>query len=170
MQALIPRTGGQRAVAHRAGVRRTWTIPVCYGGQHGDDLDEAAERLGLAPDDVVRRHSGAEYRVYLVGFNPGAPNLGGLPAPLHIPRRKLPRPMVPASSVAIGGMQSGITSIPSPTGWYVLGRTPVLPYDPGREDPFLFRPGDYVRFRPITPDEFARHEALPADAACLELG
>ena len=153
--------------------RRTWTVPVVYGGTYGDDLDEAADRLGLSAPEVVSAHAGAEYLVYLVGFNPGAPNLGGLPKPLHIPRRKLPRPMVPAGSVAIGGMQSGITSIPSPTGWYVLGRTPVRPYHPGRPNPFLFQPGDYLRFRPIAADEFDELETLAArhgEVATLETG
>ena len=78
----------------------------------------------------------------------------------------MPRPNVPASSVAIGGMQSGITSIDSPTGWYVLGRTPVKPYDAHRSPPFLFEAGDRIRFRPIGPDEFARlaRDAAPGDA------
>ena len=158
------------SVSRRGGGRR-WTVPVAYGGTYGDDLDEVAGELGLAPGEVVDIHCAAEYLVYLVGFHPGTPNLGGLPAPLHISRRKLPRPSAPPSSVAIGGMQSGITSIPSPTGWYVLGRTPVRPYQPGRTNPFLFQPGDRVRFKPITPGEFERLDALAStrqEVAILE--
>ena len=145
---------------------RRWVVPVAYGGPYGADLEEAAAVLGLSPEQVVSLHAGADFLVYLVGFNPGAPNLGGLPPPLHIARRAVPRPSVPASSVAIGGMQSGITSIDSPTGWYVLGRTPVKPYDPRRSPPFLFEAGDRIRFRPIGPDEFTRlvREAAPGDA------
>ena len=146
--------------AGHAGGGRRWTVPVAYGGEYGDDLDEAAGELGMAPRDVVEIHAAAEYLVYLVGFHPGTPNLGGLPEPLHISRRKVPRPSAPPSSVAIGGMQTGITSISSPTGWYVLGRTPVRPYQPGRPDPFLFQPGDRIRFRPITPGEFEQLDAL----------
>ncbi len=148
----------QDAVTSQQRGRRVWTVPVAYGGEYGDDLEEAAERLGLTAQQVTDLHSSAEYLVYLVGFNPGAPNLGGLPKPLHILRRALPRAMIPPGSVAIGGMQSGITSIPSPTGWYVLGRTPVRPFQADRPDPFLFQPGDYIRFRSIQPDEFVELE------------
>jgi KipI family sensor histidine kinase inhibitor len=133
---------------------RRWTVPVAYGGPFGEDLEEVAASLQLRPDEIVAAHSGAEYLVYLVGFNPGAPNLGGLPKQLHIPRRKIPHPMVPAGSVAIGGMQTGITSIAVPTGWHILGRTPVKPFAVNREEPFLFRPGDRIHFRPIDAAEF----------------
>ncbi len=154
---LLKRVTGRR---RRAG--RLWTVPVAYGGRYGDDLEEVAAALNLSPNEVISAHSGAEYLVYLVGFNPGAPNLGGLPKQLHIPRRTNPRPMVPAGSVAIGGMQSGITSIPSPTGWHLLGRTPVRPYEPDRPEPFLFQPGDSIRFRPIDPEEFSELEGVAA--------
>ncbi len=154
---LLGRSTGR---PRRAG--RRWTVPVAYGGQYGDDLEDVAATLRLSPDEVIAAHSSAEYLVYLVGFNPGAPNLGGLPQKLHIPRRANPRPMVPAGSVAIGGMQSGITSIASPTGWHLLGRTPVRPYDPDRPEPFMFQPGDHIRFRAIDADEFSDLEAFAA--------
>src|ERR1019366_5358376 len=117
------------------------------------------------PEQVIAAHSGTEYLVYLVGFNPGAPLLGGLPKQLHLPRRKIPHPMVPAGSVAIGGMQTGITSIAIPTGWHVLGHTPVRPFVVTRQEPFLFEPGDRIRFRPIDAAEF---EDLAAEAAAGE--
>lgn len=161
---LAQNTGRPR----RAG--RRWTVPVVYGGPYGDDLDDAAAKLGLPPREVIEIHTSVDYLVYLVGFNPGTPNLGGLPPQLHIPRRVTPRPQVPPGSVAIGGMQTGITSIPIPTGWYILGRTPVKPYQPKRQDPFLFQPGDRIRFRPIDPDTFdelAELEAQGGMAATL---
>ncbi|MDE2574483.1 MAG: 5-oxoprolinase subunit PxpB [Rhodospirillales bacterium] len=154
VSALLDRTAN---LPPRPG--RRWSVPVAYGGQYGDDLLEVAAQLALSPEEVIAIHSGADYLVYLVGFNPGAPNLGGLPERLHIPRRKTPRPLVPAGSVAIGGMQSGITSIAIPTGWHLLGRTPVRPFQPDRRDPFLFQPGDRIRFQPIEADEFAELEA-----------
>ena len=144
---------------------RCWTVPVAYGPPFGEDLDDVAATLGLRPDQVIAAHSGTEYLVYLVGFNPGAPNLGGLPKRLHIPRRKVPHPMVAAGSVAIGGMQTGITSIAIPTGWHILGRTPVRPFAVDRAEPFLFKPGDRIRFRPIDAAEF---HALAAAAASGE--
>ena len=147
------------------GTRRTgrvWTVPVAYGAPFGEDLEAVAEALALQPDEIIAAHAGTEYLVYLVGFNPGAPNLGGLPKQLHIPRRKIPHPMVAAGSVAIGGMQTGITSIAIPTGWHILGRTPVRPFAVNRDEPFLFKPGDRIRFRPICAAEF--HD-LAAEAA-----
>ena len=144
---------------------RRWTVPVAYGPPYGDDLDHVAATLQLTPEQVIAAHSSTEYLVYLVGFNPGAPNLGGLPKQLHIPRRKVPHPMVAAGSVAIGGMQTGITSIAIPTGWHILGRTPVLPFVVTRREPFLFKPGDRIRFRPIDAGEF---EPLAIEAAAGE--
>ncbi len=151
------------------GTRRTgrvWTVPVAFGAPFGEDLDGVATTLDLQPDEVIAAHAGIEYLVYLVGFNPGAPNLGGLPERLHIPRRKVPHPMVAAGSVAIGGMQTGITSIAIPTGWHILGRTPVRPFAVNRDEPFLFKPGDRIRFRPICAAEF---NDLAAEAATGEL-
>ena len=144
---------------------RCWTVPVAYGAPYGEDLEDVAATLQLEPEQVIAAHSGTEYLVYLVGFNPGAPLLGGLPKQLHIPRRKIPHPMVPAGSVAIGGMQTGITSIAIPTGWHVLGHTPVRPFVVTRQEPFLFEPGDRIRFRPIDAAEF---EDLAAEAAAGE--
>jgi KipI family sensor histidine kinase inhibitor len=149
--------------ARRAG--RCWTVPVAYGAPYGQDLEDVAATLHLEPEQVIAAHSVTEYLVYLVGFNPGAPNLGGLPKQLHIPRRKIPHPMVAAGSVAIGGMQTGITSIAIPTGWHILGRTPVRPFVVTRREPFLFEPGDRIRFRPIDAAEF---EQLAAEAAAGE--
>jgi KipI family sensor histidine kinase inhibitor len=146
-------------------VGRCWTVPVAYGAPYGEDLEAVAATLRLAPEQVIAAHAGTEYLVYLVGFNPGAPNLGGLPRQLHIPRRKIPHPRVAAGSVAIGGMQTGITSIPIPTGWHILGRTPVRPFLLTREEPFLFKPGDRIRFRPIGAAEF---DQLAAEAAAGE--
>ena len=161
MRELLQAGFGQ---SYRAG--RRWTVPVAYGGAFGEDLEQVAATLRLSPEEVVAEHTGIEYMVYLVGFNPGAPNLGVLPERLHIPRRKVPHPMVAAGSVAIGGMQTGITSIAIPTGWHILGRTPVRPFAPDRDEPFLFKPGDRIRFRPINPGEF---QELAAEAASGDL-
>jgi len=155
--------GGNSGRPRRPG--RVWSVPVAYGDAYGDDLEAVADTLHLTPEQVIAAHSGSEYLVYLVGFNPGAPNLGGLPERLHIPRREIPRPMVPAGSVAIGGMQTGITTIAIPTGWHILGRTPVRPFVVSRREPFLFQAGDRIRFRPISATDFDR---LAADAAAGE--
>ncbi len=134
---------------------RLWTVPVAYGGEYGVDLEAVAARHGLSPEEVVALHTAATYRVYMVGFVPGFTYLGGLDPRLHTPRREDPRPRTPAGSVSIGGVQAGIASLEIPSGWHLLGRTPVRTFDPERTPPFLLEPGDRVRFRPIDPANFA---------------
>lgn len=129
-------------------------IPVCYGGEHGPDLDFVAECHGLSRDDVVRLHSGATYRVYMLGFAPGFAYLGGLPEAIATPRRAEPRTAVPAGSVGIGGSQTGIYPQVSPGGWQVIGRTPLRMFDARRSSPTLLSAGDAVTFRAIAPDEY----------------
>ncbi len=158
---LIPRLrslGGHAQTA--SGKRREWSIPVCYGGEFGEDLDWLAQTRGLTTDEVVRLHAGARYRVYMIGFMPGFAYLGGLPDELHTPRREDPRTRVPAGSVALGGIQSAIFSIAAPSGWHMLGRTPVRGFDLRRDPPFLIDSGDLVRFQPISEAEFARLDEL----------
>jgi inhibitor of KinA len=129
-------------------------LPCCYGGDLGFDLDAVAGRLGLAPEEVVRLHAGADYHVYFVGFTPGLPYMTGMPERLTIPRLETPRTRTPAGSVGIGGVQCCVYSVESPGGFWVLGRTPLRLYDPGAADPILLRAGDHVRFRPIERAEF----------------
>jgi inhibitor of KinA len=133
---------------------RLMEIPVCYGGEWGPDLPEVAARGGLAPADVPALHSGATYRVHAVGFRPGFPYLAGLPMPLHTPRRSTPRERVPAGSVGIGGAQTGVYPIASPGGWNLIGRTPLALFRPAERPAALLRPGDRVRFRPISRAQF----------------
>jgi KipI family sensor histidine kinase inhibitor len=121
-------------------------IPVAYGGEDGPDLHDVARHTGLSPQEVVQRHSQAEYLVYFLGFLPGFAFLGGLPPELATPRRTEPRLAVPARSVGIGGEQTGIYPLVSPGGWQLIGRTPLELFDPKAESPTLLRPGDRVRF------------------------
>lgn len=129
-------------------------IPVCYDREFAPDLPDVAQNAGLAEDEVVRRHSGANYRVSCVGFTPGFPFLSGLPAELATPRRATPRKEIPAGSVGIGGAQTGIYPRKSPGGWNLIGRTPLRLFDVQREPPALFRAGDQVRLRKISREEF----------------
>jgi KipI family sensor histidine kinase inhibitor len=123
-------------------------IPVRYGGPDGPDLAEVAERTGRSEAEVVALHAGPEYRVYLVGFVPGFPYLGMLPAELHLARRATPRVRVPAGSVAIAGRQTGVYPFATPGGWHLLGRTATPIWDVRRDPPALLAPGDRVRFVP----------------------
>jgi KipI family sensor histidine kinase inhibitor len=123
-------------------------IPVCYGGEFGPDLEEVARHCGLTPERVVAMHSAADYLVYFLGFSPGFPYLGGLPAELATPRLPAPRQRVPAGSVAIGGSQAGIYPIASPGGWRIIGRTSLCLFNPAVASPALLALGDTVRFVP----------------------
>ena len=138
-------------------------IPVCYGGEHGLDLEEVAEKTGLSTEEVIALHSGGVYTVAAVGFSPGFPYLLGLPERLHIPRRATPRTSVPAGSVALAGGQAGIYPFASPGGWQVLGRTGVNLFDPTQARPALLRSGDRVRFVPVEALEMM--EKIPPAAA-----
>jgi inhibitor of KinA len=133
---------------------RTVEIPVCYGGKFGPDLEEVAKRLGLGTQEVIQHHHSAEYLVYLLGFSPGFPYLGGLPETLALPRRTTPRVSVPPGSVGIVNRQSCIYPMATPGGWNLIGRTPLRLFRPEADSITLLRAGDRVRFRPITPDEF----------------
>ena len=123
-------------------------VPVRYGGELGPDLESVASQLGLHIEDVIRIHSGKIYTVYMMGFTPGYPYMGKLDDALIMPRLETPRTRVPAGTVAIAGSQTGIYSIESPGGWNLIGWTPLKLFDPYAASPFLFAPGDEVKFVP----------------------
>ena len=145
--------------------QRTIQIPVCYDPEFAFDLADVAQHSGLAAQEVIRRHSSADYRVGCVGFTPGFPYLVGLPAELATPRRATPRTSVPGGSVAIGGSQAGIYPLASPGGWHLIGRTPLRLFDASRETPSLLQAGDRVRFREILREEFQRIAAAEQETA-----
>ena len=135
---------------------RIVTLPVCYGGPFGPDIEYVAERAGLSVEQVVELHSHVEYLVSMMGFAPGFPYLSGLPARLATPRLATPRLAVKAGSVGIGGAQTGVYPIQTPAGWRIIGHTTVKLYDPEATNPFLLSPGDHVRFKPVKPEEHDR--------------
>jgi KipI family sensor histidine kinase inhibitor len=154
---------------HTVTATRHWTIPVSYGGEDGFDLAHVAQHCGLAESDVIRLHSAAIYRVYMIGFIPGYPYLGGLPRELYIPRRAQPTPRVEAGRIVTAAGQAAITSIAAPTGWYVLGKTTVRAFDLQRtESPFLFRAGDTIRFMPVDEPEYDRLALAPNGGATVQ--
>jgi inhibitor of KinA len=125
-------------------------LRVRYGGEHGPDLAAVAERTGLDERAVVDLHAGTEYRVYLLGFVPGFAYLGVLPEVLALPRRERPRTRVPAGSVAIAGRQTAVYPFATPGGWHLIGRTQDLLWDLAETPPSRFRPGQAVRFVPVS--------------------
>ncbi|MCR9257637.1 MAG: 5-oxoprolinase subunit PxpB [Alphaproteobacteria bacterium] len=133
-----------------------WRVPVCYEGDLAPDLEDVARATGTSATEVVALHSGALFQIYMLGFLPGFPYLGGLPDTLYLPRRTNPRTRVPAGSVAIAQSLSAIYPVVSPGGWHLIGNTPIRLFDSGRDDPALFASGDRIRFVPVEAAEFAR--------------
>ena len=131
-------------------------IPVCYGGEFGPDIENVKKSASLCKEDVIRLHSEPEYLIYMVGFTPGFPFLGGLNKKLFTPRLKTPRMTVPEGSVGIANNQTGMYPIASPGGWQIIGRTPLKLFAPQRKNPFLYKAGDKNKFIPISRKEYTR--------------
>jgi inhibitor of KinA len=133
---------------------RVVEIPTAYGGVFGPDLSFVAGHNSLTEDEVVAIHAGTDYLVYMMGFSPGFAYLGGMSERIAAPRLETPRTAIPAGSVGIAQQQTGIYPVESPGGWRVIGRTPVLLFDPSRTPPVVVDAGDYLRFVPVTPGEY----------------
>ena len=129
-------------------------IPVCYGGELGPDIEAVAAFAKAGEDEVVRLHTSAIYRVFMLGFVPGFAYLGIVDDRIAMARRSTPRVRVPLGSVGIAGVQTGIYPAETPGGWQLIGRTPLKPFDPSRASPFLMKAGDAVQFYPIDRREY----------------
>ena len=143
LDELADRLPGLELPPAEAVAGETVEIPVRYDGE---DLPEVAGLTGLAPDEVVRRHTAPEYTVAFLGFSPGFPYLVGLDPALEVPRRDTPRTSIPAGSVGLAGNQTGIYPTATPGGWQLIGRTEVTLFDPARDPPALLAPGTRLRF------------------------
>jgi inhibitor of KinA len=137
---------------------RTVEIPVCYGGEYGPDLAFVAEYNELSAEEVVNIHCQGQYLVYMIGFAPGFPYLGGMSEKIATPRRSSPRLEIPAGSVGIAGMQTGVYPITTPGGWQLIGRTPLALFRPQDEIPSLLRAGDVIKFKPISLAEYDEYK------------
>ena len=138
-------TAGSSPVTSRSPIR----IPVCYGSEFGPDLPAVAAYAGCSEQAVVLAHTETTYRVFMLGFVPGFAYLGIVDQRIAMPRHAVPRVRVPARSVAIAGVQTGIYPSETPGGWQLIGRTPLPPFDPDRPEPFLMKAGDAVQFYAI---------------------
>ncbi len=133
-------------------------LPVCYHESLAPDLAHVAEVNGLHPDEVIAIHTAPLYPIYMIGFTPGFPYLGGLSQKIHTPRLSTPRTHVPAGSVGIANNQTGIYPIDSPGGWQLIGRTPLRLYNPEATPVTLIQAGVWIRFSPVSSEEYARIE------------
>jgi inhibitor of KinA len=149
-----------RALVQHAGassqVRRLWDIPVCYDPSHAPDIEDVAKSVSLTVAEVAALHAGTQYHVYMIGFVPGYPYMGDLPAKLRLPRRLDPKTRVPPGSLAIATSMTAVYPYESPGGWHLIGTSPVRFFDPESADGALLAPGDAVKFRAVRSEEFSR--------------
>ncbi len=134
--------------------KRIVEVPVCYDEQYGPDITFVAEHAGISVEEVIKIHTSTPYLVYMLGFQPGFPYLGGLDERIHTPRLETPRIKLEAGSVGIGGGQTGLYPMESPGGWRIIGVTPVRCYNPDKERPIPYMAGDHIRFKSISKEEF----------------
>lgn len=151
---IIAQASGSIGAAVAAGPARRVTLPTRYGGECGPDLAHVAEVHGLSANEVISLHVARDYPVYMLGFSPGFPYLGGLDERIATPRLDRPRTRVPAGSVGIADRQTGVYPQATPGGWQIIGRTPVPLFAPDAPEPVLLRAGDLLRFRPATEAEY----------------
>lgn len=131
-----------------------YRIPVYYGGETGPDLQYIADHNHISIQEVINLHANKEYLVYMIGFVPGFPYLGGLNDKITAPRLETPRAKIAAGSVGIGGAQTGIYPAEVPSGWRIIGITPLLLFDIEKGNPSLLSAGNYVSFYPVEYQEF----------------
>lgn len=129
-------------------------IPVYYGNEFGPDIEHVAEVNNLSVEEVIKIHSSGEYLVYMLGFAPGFPYLGGLSEKIYTPRREAPRTAIPEGSVGIAGTQTGVYPIETPGGWQIIGRTPLKLFDLNSKEKTLLKCGDIAKFYPISYEEY----------------
>lgn len=138
--------------------QRLIEIPIVYGGEYGPDLEVVATYNSLTPEEVINIHVHNEYMVYMIGFAPGFPFLGGMNDKISTPRKTSPRQAIPAGSVGIAGKQTGIYSLETPGGWQIIGRTPAPLFLPKQSPPTLLQAGDTIRFTAITAEDFLMYK------------
>lgn len=149
LKKLLSRMSASEAIP-----QRIVEIPVCYGGEMGPDLPFVAEHNGLTQEEVIHIHSEGDYTVFMIGFAPGFPYVGGMSEKIATPRRDTPRLKIPPRTVGIAGKQTGVYPIETPGGWQLIGRTPLELFRPEEEPPTLLRAGDKIKFNPISIEEY----------------
>ena len=142
------------ALIHSLPLSTSYTLPVCYETKYALDMQLCESLTGLSMNVIIQLHTEAEYLVYFIGFLPGFMYLGGLDDRLYMPRKQTPRMEIPQGSVGIAGTQTGVYPKNSPAGWQIIGRCPMLLFDPYSKQPCTVQSGDTIRFKAITEEDF----------------
>jgi inhibitor of KinA len=135
--------------------QRIIEVPVCFDIPFALDRSKLEFFAKLSFDKILKLFLSRTYTVYMLGFLPGFPYMAKVSAQIAAPRFSSPRKLVEAGSVGIAGEQTGIYPLSSPGGWNIIGKTPLKIVDVNVNNPVFFRPGDLVKFYPITPTEFS---------------
>lgn len=138
------------------GQTRSMRVPVCYEGVFAPDMNELSQQTGLTIEEIVTLHTAQTYHVYMIGFLPGFAYMGKVVEALKCKRKETPRLRVPAGSVGLAGLQTGIYPSEAPGGWQIIGQTPWEIFDPKLKLPCRFQPGDQVTFYSISESEFSQ--------------
>lgn len=147
-----------------------YKIPTAYGGEYGPDIQHVAENAGISVEEVITAHASREYLIYMLGFTPGFPYLGGMDQRISTPRLSTPRTRIPGGSVGIAGNQTGIYPMDSPGGWQLIGKTPVRLYDATATPPILLSAGNYIRFVPVCQETYRQiEEQIKAGSYSVEI-
>tara|TARA_B100001769_G_scaffold198413_1_gene158510 strand:- start:101 stop:781 length:681 start_codon:yes stop_codon:yes gene_type:complete len=136
--------------------KRNWKIPICYNPELALDIKNVSEILKIDRKEFIEKHKKSSYIVDMIGFLPGFLYLGGLDNSLILPRKKVPRKIIPKGSIGIAEKQTGIYNIESPGGWNIIGRTPLELFDKNSEPPIKIRQGDSITFYEVDINEFNR--------------
>lgn len=128
-------------------------IPVVYGGKYGSDIEYVAENTGLDIDEVIRLHTSKPYFIYMLGVIGSYPYLGDLDERLALKRRSSPRIKVEKGSIVIANRLTVLHPLASPSGWHVIGQTPMETFNPYQNPPSTLLAGDYIKFEAISVEE-----------------
>jgi inhibitor of KinA len=153
----IEKTAAERQEEHSlASNNKIVVIPTLYGGEAGPDIEFVASHNHITVEEVIQIHTSVAYRIYMMGFTPGFPYLGGLSEKIAAPRLKKPRTHIPTGSVGIAGTQTGLYPVESPGGWQLIGRTPLKVFNPLSDQPFIYEAGDLLQFEQISAADYAQ--------------
>lgn len=158
LKEIVEKNINLKNIDNEKKIKEIIEIPVLYGGEWGPDIQNISSHNKLTEKEVVDIHESEEYLIYMLGFTPGFPYLGGMSKEIATPRLQTPRVKIPAGSVGIAGEQTGIYPIASPGGWQLLGRSPLELFNPTKEKPFLLKSGEYIKFKSISKTEYEEIE------------